>query len=161
VAAVILVKSYKIFPSIHAIERTTYGEIWFPLGIGVAALVFENPFLYAIAVLHMGVADGMAAVIGVSLGKYAGIFKVFGHKKSIAGTLTFWFISFSLYMMYWFEYTTVPIFADKPLQAVLASFSAALVVSGVELVSPKGSDNILVPIAAGVLAILPTFQLII
>ncbi len=159
VFGVIFFNKFKIFPSIHSIKRATYGEIWFPLGIGITALIFSNPYIYAIAVLHMGVADGMAAVIGVSLGKKAGIFKVMGNTKSIAGSLSFFIISFSLFVLYWQEYTAVPVFYDNQVQAILVSLSSAFIATVVELVSPKGSDNIFLPITAGVLAIIPTFQI--
>lgn len=161
VAVVIIVNTYNLFPSIHSIKRATYGEIWFPLGIGVSALIFANPYVYALAVLHMGLADGMAAVVGVSMGKRAGRFTIAGNTKSIAGTLTFIVISFSLYLAYWFYYTAVPVFSENPAQAVFISLSSALIVATVELVAPKGSDNVLVPLSAGLLAVLPTLQLII
>lgn len=160
VSVVILVNRYKIFPSIHAIKRATYGEIWFPLGIGITALIFSNPYIYALAVLHMGLADGMAAVVGVAMGKNALRFKIMGYTKSFAGSLTFFTISLWLYLSYWLNFTSVPIFADNFTQAVTVSLSSALIVTVVEMVSPKGSDNVLVPVSAGVLAVLPTLQLI-
>lgn len=161
VGVVITVNKYKLFPSIHAIKRATYGEIWFPLGIGITALVFNNPYVYALAVLHMGVADGMAAVVGVGLGKKAGVFKIMGYKKSIAGSTTFFLISLGLYISYWLYFTAVPLFQDNYTQIVFVSISSAIIATMVELVSPKGSDNVLVPIVAGSLAVLPTIQLIV
>ena len=161
IAVVIKVSRYSLFNSIRAIKRATYGEIWYPLGIGVTALIFVDPYVYAIAILHLGLADGMAAVVGVGLGKKAKIYKVGKSKKSVAGTATFIAISFAIYLLFWLKFDPSGVFASSPGIAVLLSASSAIVVSAVEAIAPKGSDNIAVPVVAGLFAVLPTMQLIV
>ena len=64
-------------------------------------------------------------------------------------------------MAYWLIIAGVPTFSQSALNAAVLSLSSAVIVACIELVSPKGSDNILVPIAAGMLAILPAIQIVI
>lgn len=161
VSVVVIVQKYPILQSLKTINRVTYGEIWYPLGIGLSAILFANPYIYAIAVLHMGLADGLAAVVGVGMGKEAKKFKVFKQTKSLAGTLVFITTSFVIYMAYWLVLSSVTIFSQSVINAIAISLSSAVIVAFIELFSPKGSDNILVPLAAGLLAILPAVQLII
>ncbi len=161
VGVVIVVQKYPILHSFKTVKRMTYGEIWYPLGIGLSAILFTNPYIYAIAVLHMGLADGLAAVVGVGMGKEAKRFKVRKQTKSIAGTLVFITTSFVLYMAYWLAISSVTTFSQSVINAITISLSSAIIVAFVELISPKGSDNILVPIAAGMLAILPAIQIVV
>lgn len=158
---VIIVKQLDLFKSINAIKRTTYGELWFPIGIGISALIFSNPYIYAIAILHMGVADGFAAIMGVSLKEKAVKFKIFGYYKSIAGSLTFFVISLWIYMAYWLGFSAQTYLALNDVQIVLFSASSAIIVTITEMLSPKGSDNIFVPIISGLMVILPAIPLII
>lgn len=161
IAVVLIVSKYSLFRSIRAIKRTTYGEIWYPLGIGVTALIFVDPYVYAVAILHLGLADGMAAIVGVSLGKNAKIYQVGKSKKSVAGTVTFIVISFAIYLLFWLKFDPSGMFASSFGLAVLLSASSAIVVAAVEAIAPKGSDNIAVPVVAGLFAVLPTMQLIV
>jgi dolichol kinase len=161
ICVVYIVKKYKILRSFRAVNRVTYGEVWFPLGIGISALMFPNPDIYALAVLNMGLADGMAAVVGVKLGKKAGNFKINKSTKSIAGTTTFVAISTGLYLFYWLSIDNLQIFSNSVVLAFVISISSAIIVASVELISPKGSDNISVPVIAGILAVLPSLQVII
>jgi dolichol kinase len=161
VLAVVIVKKYSLLQSFRAVNRVTYGEIWFPLGIGISALMFPSPDVYALAILHMGLADGLAAVVGVKMGKNAGKFKIGKSTKSIAGTATFVAVSFSIYIAYWLSVDTLQLFSQYLPLAVAVSFSSAILVASIEVFAPKGSDNIAVPVAAGILAVLPTLQVII
>jgi dolichol kinase len=45
--------------------------------------------------------------------------------------------------------------------ASILSLSSAIIIATIEVVSPKGSDNILVPVCAGLFALLPAMQLVI
>lgn len=161
VGAVIVAQKYDFMESMHTVRRVTYGEIWYPLGIGVSAILFTNPYIYALAVLHMGLADGLAAVVGVGMGKNAKRFHVLKQTKSVAGTLVFITTSFIMYFAYWVVWSSVPIFEYSIVNAVVISLSSAVIVATVEIFAPRGSDNILVPMSAGILAVLPTIQLII
>ena len=77
--------------------------------------------------------------------------------KSIAGSLTFLLISFGLNLFYWFGLNGESLIAGmiSPALPVLLSASSALILTFVEIVAPKGSDNVIVPVLAATLLWLP------
>lgn len=158
ILALIITKKLKLFKSIRSIKRASYGEIWYALGIAVSAFLFKEPEVFAVAVLTMALADGFAAVVGVSLKKKAGAFTINGQQKSLAGTLTFMVIAFLINFIYWA--TAGNEFLPSPLNGwafiSMLAFGISSILALAELVSPKGSDNIIVPVLAGVLVLLPS-----
>jgi dolichol kinase len=161
IIAVALVQRFTWLHSLKSVRRITYGEMWYPIGIGISALLFTNPYIYAIAVLHMGLADGLAAVVGVGMGKEAKRFKIGNNTKSVAGTLVFITTSFIIYLAYWLLFSESTFFESSVLYASVISLSSAIIIATIEVVSPKGSDNILVPVCAGLFALLPAMQVIV
>lgn len=137
---------FGIFKAIHAVERPTWGEICFAAAVGILALITKDAAIYMAAVLHMSVADGLAALVGTAYGK-SNSYKVFGHRKSIAGTLTFMGVSLAILISY---ATVVPV-APLPVFLVgLAALAAAL-----ENFAVRGLDNLFVPLlVAAVLSLL-------
>lgn len=125
----------KVFQSLGAIERLSYGEVLFALAIGAVTLVTDSPSIFAAAILHMSVADGMAALIGTKFGKTTR-YKVFGHTKSIVGTATFFVTSCAILIVY---------------GLVTGGLAAPFIVGGaviaatLENLGLYGFDNILVP----------------
>jgi phytol kinase len=71
------------------IGRATYGDILYALAIFLAATLTHDKVFFALAVLEVAIADGLAAVAGNLYGKYWG-YKVFGHKKTVIGSMVFW-----------------------------------------------------------------------
>ena len=140
VLGVILSKYFKVFQSIHAVERPTWGEVYFALAVGVLAFITHQPWVYAVALLHMSLADGLAAVAGVTWGKPTQ-YKVFGHAKSVIGSLTFFAVSLALLMFY--QSMTGH---ALPVVAVLGIAAAA---TAVENLGVFGLDNLLIPIFIG------------
>jgi phytol kinase len=158
IAVLIFTKKLKLFRSFRSVRRATYGETWYALGIGVSALLFADGAVFSVAILTMALADGLAAVVGVSLKQKAGVFKVYGHKKSFAGTLTFVIVAAIINYIYFHKYgaNIVPATLAVPLFYGMISFANATILAVVELFSPKGSDNIIVPVMAGLLVLAPT-----
>ena len=149
-------KKIKIFNSIKGAKRATYGEVCYALSIGILALVFQDNYIYMIAMLHMALADGFAAVVGVHLAKEARNFYFHGSKKSWAGTATFVAISFILNLGYWMlAYGVSPNASIIGFSPIIYSLLSAIILAGVEIAAPKGTDNIYVPFAAGLLLWLP------
>jgi phytol kinase len=158
VGIVVAVQKFKILRSFKAVRRTTYGEIWYALGIGLVALLFQNDAIFSIAILQMALADGFAAVVGVGLGKKAIRYRYKNINKSIAGSLTFLAISFALNLFYWFVLNgqannTATV---SPALPVLLSASSAIILTFTEIIAPKGSDNVIVPVLAATLLWLPS-----
>lgn len=159
-ATLITIKKLKLFRFVHAVRRVTYGEIWYAVSIGLAALLFQDYVIYSVAVLHMALADGFAAVVGVSMKQKAKIFYFRKCRKSIAGSTTFIAISFALNTYYWL-YASHYMFSGSGMFAspIIYSAASACFLALVEIASPKGSDNVLVPLFAGLLLWAPTVLL--
>jgi phytol kinase len=88
----IITKSFGLIPSIHTVERKTLGEIYFPIGIALSAFIFlpDHILAFQCGMLVLGISDAMASLVGIPYGKH--IYKIFGNKKSLEGSLSF-FIS--------------------------------------------------------------------
>jgi dolichol kinase len=156
VVGVLVCKKVKLFNSINGFKRVTYGEVWFALSIGIMALIFKNNYIYMIALLHMALADGFAAIVGIHLAKEAKNFYFHGSRKSWAGTATFVVISFILNLFYWMLMSRISLSGSLiGLSPIFYSLLSAAVLAMVEIAAPKGSDNIAVPFAAGLLLWLP------
>lgn len=74
------------------IKRKTYGDFFFPVGIGLCAFITTNKLFFAIAVLNMAIADGLAAIVG-KLSHERWRYSIFGYTKTIIGTMTFWLVA--------------------------------------------------------------------
>jgi len=126
-----------IFDSIHKIERKSIGDLLFAISIGLVALITHERWIFTAAVLHMSLADGLAAVIGTRYGK-GSVYKIFGQRKSLVGTVTFWLCSLTILIIYFsasHNGDAWPTLLWLPLAATL-----------LENVGIYGSDNLLVPL---------------
>ena len=104
---------------------------------GIIALMTTNKWIYAAALLQMSLADGLAAVIGT---KYGGRYKylVFGHPKSLAGTVTFFVVSFTVLVVFNGHFPNE--------LSLLLIFGISLFASFLENIFIMGLDNLLVPL---------------
>jgi phytol kinase len=91
-------KIFKLIPSIHSVQRKTLGEIFFPLGIALSAIIFlpSNTVAFQCGILVLAVSDALAAIIGIKFGKH--VFNIFGNKKSLEGSIAF-FITTGLILL--------------------------------------------------------------
>lgn len=74
------------------VRRVTYGDAFFALAIFVSALATTNKSFFAVAILEVALADGLAAIAGMADGK-GWEYKVFGYKKTVIGSMVFWLAS--------------------------------------------------------------------
>ena len=126
-----------IFNVIHSVQRPTWGEVYFAFTVGLLAFVTQNGWVYMAALLHMALADGLAAVVGVEFGKRTS-YKIFGHTKSLLGSFTFFAVSVAIISGY-------SIANDVTLMPVVFA-GIAIVATLLENISPKGIDNLTVPL---------------
>jgi phytol kinase len=126
-----------LLKSIHKVERKTWGEIYFPLGIAIMAWAFLPAHVrsYEMTVLIYGISDVLANLIGTYYGKH--FYSVFSCKKSLEGSIAFFISIFIILLVF---RTSLPM-------AALIS----LVTTLVEGLSPFGSDNLTIPIALSAL----------
>jgi phytol kinase len=135
--SVVVSKYFNVFSAIHAVQRPTWGEVYFALAVGFTTLITTNKWIYMTALLQMSLADGLAAVLGVKYGKRRH-YLIMGHPKSVAGTLTFFVVSFLLLGMF----SAFSGFQLSPFFVIGLSSGAALI----ENIGVGGIDNLLVPI---------------
>jgi phytol kinase len=85
IIAMIIVSKFNIFPAAQSVERKTHGEIWFAVGFTITSLLTNSKWIFAAAILYLGLADAAAALVGKKFGIHR--YKFFGHEKSIEGSL--------------------------------------------------------------------------
>lgn len=131
-----------VFRAIGSVQRPTYGEIFFALSVGLLTLITTSKGIYAAAILQMALADGFAAIVGGRYGR-DNKYHLFGRSKSFIGSLTFLLISLSLLIGY-------SHFSDNGLawQYIIGGAVGATIL---ENISALGFDNLVVPLATGVL----------
>jgi phytol kinase len=129
-------KRLSFFRSIHDVKRLTWGEIFYPVSIGMAALLSGNEWIFTAAMLHLGLADGLAAVVGTLFGRKHQ-YKVLGATKSRAGTITFWVCSFLIVL--------VCGVLNGPHNGFITLLWLPLLATAFENIGVAGSDNLLVP----------------
>lgn len=77
------------------IHRVTYGDIFLAIAILISSFIAGHRVFFALAILEVALADGFAAIVGLSYGKEWG-YKVFGYAKTVVGTMVFWIISIAI-----------------------------------------------------------------
>jgi phytol kinase len=122
------------------VQRKTYGGMLLAVSVIICALLTHEKLFFMLAMLQMGLADGLAAVAGEYYKK--GRYKIFGYTKSIPGTITFWIVSTVVF-------AAVAPFAHEIIGYdnyiwVVAGLPAVLAVA--ENLSVEGFDNLTVPI---------------
>lgn len=142
--AISLSKFFGVFQAIHSVQRPTWGEVFFAAAVGIITLITQDKWIYAAALLQMSLADGLAAVVGT---KYGGRIKylIFGHPKSLVGTLTFFTVSMMILLL------LNPYLPNELSVAVILGTS--LFASILENIFIMGLDNLLVPLFVAMILI--------
>lgn len=126
-----------VFRSIHAVQRNVAGELLFAMVIGILAFISTEEWIFTAAMLHLSLADGLAATVGLLWGD-SNQYKVFKRVKSVAGSLAFFFTSVVIIILY-----TIFSDADPNIAALLWLPVAA---TAAENVAVNGSDNLVIPL---------------
>ena len=126
-----------LFPSIKQVKRITLGDYFFPLGILIVALVAPSKEVFTVAMLCVGLGDGLAALIGQKYGRH-NRYRIFNGFKSFAGSLTVFVISLVVLLL-------ANYFGHMNL-AVISLIVMPLDVAIVEAIAPFGSDDLLIPL---------------
>lgn len=136
----------KLFNYHGKIPRVTYGDMFLAFAIFIAAIITDNKTFFAIAILEVALADGLAAVVGIANGKRWG-YTVFGYKKTVIGSMVFWLTSLEilvagllgLHNFYTFQQYYLILLVIPPILTI------------VENLAIFGVDNLMLPIATIVL----------
>lgn len=126
------------FSSIQTTNRKTYGDVYFPLGIIVAAVVLlpDNVTAFQYGVAIMGISDALAGFVGERWGRKA--VSIFNNPKTLLGALVFYVSSLVI------TFILVP-------QFLPVVFILPLILTIVEFFLVFGLDNLILPIVAGLL----------
>lgn len=135
-----LAKHYPIFQPLWNIGRQSWGEVFLPAGVIILAIINTPAWLFMAALLHVGLADALAALVGKRVKSYR--YKVFGHYKTVAGT--FAFIAASAFIVL----ISLAYLAPNPSTGQIArSLLAIPILTAIaENSSPYGSDNLTIPL---------------
>ncbi len=128
---------FDVFRSIHAVKRNANGKILFALAIGLLAFITTSPWIFAASMLHLSIADGLAAIVGLAWGD-SSRYKVLHHTKTLTGSLAFFFASLVIMIGYAafsgdsYSATTI---IWLPVMATIA-----------ENLAVQGTDNLVLPL---------------
>jgi phytol kinase len=133
--------SYKrgLFLAMESNDKSNLGTVYFPIAFVALILILfdESKFAFALSLMPLTWGDSFAAIVGKRFGKHP--YTVFGSQRSIEGSAAMFIFSFfSTAIPIYFH--LLPALNWMPFAFVLAAFATAI-----EMVSPRGLDNILIP----------------
>ena len=136
-----------MFKGIERGEDDTPGTVWYAVSLFVLSLLgwsLGMPWIAACGILAMGYGDGFAALVGTRRGNRH--FPAPCQKKTIEGSGTvFLFAGLSIGLV-------CAVFA--PEIALAAAFSGGMIAMAVELYSPRGIDNLTLPVSISLMVLL-------
>lgn len=128
--------------ALHSIERTSYGEICFPISVAILfQLSHLTPVFYIIPLLVLTLADAFAAIVGVRYGKSH--YNAAEGIKSIEGSLFFFITAFLCVQI---PLLLLSDFANSHI--ILVALFIALLITLCEAASWQGLDNLFIPLGA-------------
>ncbi len=131
-----------LLQSVHGVSRASEGGLFYPLGVVLLfTLAYDRPAIYVAAALALIVSDTAAALFGSAYGRNT--YTVESDRRSLEGSVAFFLTAFLAIHLPLLLMTGI----DRDV-AVLIAVHVALVVTLVEGVSIRGSDNVLVPLSA-------------
>ncbi len=127
-------------------NKDSFGTVYYAISLLILALItfgpLNNPLIGLCGAIVMGYGDGLAAVIGQKFKSKE--FKIGNSKKSVAGSLAMFVVTLMI-MTGFFYYVGASVW-------LLKSIVVAVIMTVVEIVCPKGTDNLAVPLLTSLLA---------
>lgn len=134
-------RQLNIFHATFEGGRKTNGEELYAIGIFVAALLSRESWIFTLAILTLTLSDGLAAVLGTAYGQNTR-YQVFGSTKSWTGNLTFFMTTLLLFVgLSWGGVGSLQYHS-----LIMGAVPVAVLLTCVEAISPRGSDNITIPL---------------
>jgi phytol kinase len=134
-----------LFPAIHAVERSTWGDVYFPLGV-LGATCFPAHLPYAFGVLVMGLGDAAASLVGRRFGRRA--YRVASATKTYMGSAALFATTFVL------AAGACALSGVAVPACLLVAAGIAIPLTLAEGVLGGGTDNLVLPaLAAGLLSL--------
>jgi dolichol kinase len=134
--------------SVHGVSRCTEGGVYYPAAVLLLFLLAAHrPEAYVPAILVLSLADPAAALVGGPWGRTR--YRVFGGDRSVEGSLAFAATALPC------VFVPLAFLTALPLESLVRwSLHVTLLATILEALSPRGSDNLTIPLGSG-LALLP------
>ncbi len=151
-------------------HNSVRGPFWYAVSITILTAIFtftgyHSFYFVAAAAIHiMMLGDGMSAPIGMKYGANS-TRVIFGSNRSTPGTLAVFIFGFigSIIAFWWFGIFSVEVFVSGGnilwYELIVLALVGAVTGTLVELVSPKGTDNITLPIITCLVMFLSAIQM--
>lgn len=121
------------------------GTVYYALSLFIMSIftfgIIKRPEVGLCSTLIMGYGDGLASIVGQSIQSYE--YKIGNNKKTIAGSITMFIVSFILLLVFLYSVSST--------LWILKSIIIAVILTIVEAISIKGTDNLTVPLIATIL----------
>lgn len=128
--------------AVQGVNRATAGEIFYPLALAtvflLAWLTSSFPF-YVAAILVLAIADSAAWLVGSRYSRTS--FRIFGDRKSGEGSFAFLVVAWAFNVVFLGVHGV-----DDFAMDALVAFVVAAMATIAEALSPRGSDNLTVPL---------------
>jgi phytol kinase len=127
-----------------------YGLVLYAVSYTVLALAFSaQPYVLAAGIIPLAYGDAAAFLVGSKFGRHK--YGVLG-KKSFEGSAAMFivcFIGLSASFFFFSHFTALPV-----VTFILGSLGVAILATALEAITPKGLDNLFVPICSALLFML-------
>lgn len=133
---------YKYVRMLYEVGRTSWGEVFYALGVAAASVLTYSAHEFAIVISITALADSAASLVGKAVPSPS--FSRNFATASIAGSTAFFIVSAVVIVM------TQTILTDIIISPSLLIVTS-LILTAVEAFSPYGADNLLVPVIASIL----------
>lgn len=127
----LILRFTKPLKSLSDRHKQSYGEVFFPFGVTAAALFSHSTANFIAVISILGLADTAAYFIGGAVKSPKLLFS-----KTLAGSIVCATVTF-----------LIALFVVQPVFAALVGLAVACI----EAVSPRGSDNLTIPIVSAAL----------
>ncbi|MEO8863196.1 MAG: hypothetical protein ABI354_02640 [Candidatus Saccharimonadales bacterium] len=138
--SVVAARRLGLFKAMRQVNRSSWGDVLFPLAVIAIAATNPSNILFAATLVILGLADGLAALVGQNIKSYH--YKAFNQDKSLAGTATFWIVSFLVTYLVLIK-SGVRV---NDISTIFVLVTIPSILSFMENVSPYGTDNFTVPL---------------
>jgi phytol kinase len=130
-----------LLQSVHGVARRSEGGLYFPVSVYLLYVAgAERPVFYLISVLVLVISDAVAAVLGSTYGRVD--YQVERDKRTVEGSTVFFLSTFLVVHL-----PLLLMARLDPLVSVLVAAQLALIITLLEGICVRGSDNLFVPLA--------------
>ena len=142
VILMLVTKYFGILKAVHAVNRKSYGALYFPLATYLTFLFswfLNQPLFYFIAIAVLSTSDTVAALIGSRYGFNQ--YHVEDDKKSLEGSVMFFLSCYLIVHIALLLGTDI-----SRINSVLVAFWVAFLATLFEAISIRGADNFWIPL---------------